>query len=46
MLITSQSSGITNIDKFALEIKELPDYDKEEVYTHLQEHGFGQHIAE
>ena len=46
MLITSQSNGMTNIDKFALEVKELPDYDKEEVYTHLQEHGFGQHIAE
>ena len=46
MLVTSQTNGITNIDKFALEVRELPDDGKEEVYTHFQENGFGQHIAE
>ena len=47
MLVNSKSSsGLTNIDMFAREIKDLSELDKDAVYTHLQEHGFGQHIAE
>jgi hypothetical protein len=42
----SNSSGTTNINTFVQEVKELADDDKDEVYTHFQEHGFGQYISE
>lgn len=47
MLVNSKnSSGVTSIDVFAKELRDLSEIDKDAVYTHLQENGFGQHIAE
>jgi hypothetical protein len=47
LLVNSKgANGATNIDMFAREIKELDEMDKDAVYTHFQENGFGQHIAE
>jgi hypothetical protein len=47
MLLSSKSSsGTTNINTFAQEVKELDEDGKDEVYTHFQEHGFGQYIPE
>lgn len=40
------STGTTGIGVFANSLKELEEIDKDEVYTHLQENGFGQFIAE
>ena len=47
MLLSSKSSsGTTNINTFAQEVKELDEDGKDEVYTHFQENGFGQYIPE
>lgn len=40
------SQGYINIDEFAVSIKEFEELDRDQVYTHLQENGFGQHIPE
>ncbi len=42
----SDSTGLINISSFAQSVKELEENEKDEVYTHLQENGFGQYIAE
>lgn len=47
LLIESRNSqGILSINEFANAVKELPDLEKEQVYTHFQENGFGQYIPE
>jgi hypothetical protein len=47
MLVESRNSqGIISINEFANAVKTLPDLEKEQVYTHFQEHGFGQYIPE
>lgn len=46
-LVEAKSSqGTTNINEFAKSVLELNDLDKDQVYTHLQENGFGQYIPE
>lgn len=40
------SHGITSINEFASSIKSLDENDKDQVYTHFQENGFGQYIPE
>lgn len=40
------STGTTGIGVFANSLRDLDEIEKDEVYTHLQEHGFGQFIAE
>lgn len=40
------SSGVVNISSFAILVKELDEIEKDEVYAHLQNHGFGQYIPE
>lgn len=40
------STGTTNIGVFANSLRDLDEIEKDEVYTHLQENGFGQFIAE
>lgn len=47
MLVQARTSqGTTSIDEFANSARELDEFDKDQVYTHLQENGFGQHIPE
>jgi hypothetical protein len=47
MLVGSKStSGVTSINTFAQEVRDLSDDDKDEIYTHFQENGFGQYIPE
>lgn len=47
MLVNSRNtSGITSINMFAQEVRDLSEEDKDEVYTHFQENGFGQYIPE
>jgi hypothetical protein len=47
MLTNSKNStGVTNINMFAQEVKDLSEEDKDEIYTHFQENGFGQYIPE
>ena len=47
MLVEARNSqGMTNINDFAKSLKELPELAKDQVYTHFQENGFGQHIPE
>lgn len=46
-LVEARSSqGATNINEFAQSVLELNELDKDQVYTHLQENGFGQYIPE
>jgi hypothetical protein len=40
------SQGTTNINEFVQSVKEFGENDKDDVYTHLQENGFGQYIPE
>lgn len=40
------SQGITNINDFARGLRDLPELDKDQVYTHFQANGFGQYIPE
>ncbi len=40
------STGTININTFAQEVKVLDEMDKDAVYTHFQENGFGQYIPE
>jgi hypothetical protein len=40
------SQGYTGIDEFAIGVRDLSELDKDQIYTHLQENGFGQHIPE
>jgi hypothetical protein len=47
MLVDAKNSqGITNINDFARSLQDLPELDKDQVYTHFQENGFGQFIPE
>jgi hypothetical protein len=47
LLVESRNGqGILSINEFANAVKELPDLEKEQVYTHFQENGFGQYIPE
>ena len=38
--------GTTHIGEFAKNLKVLEELEKDQVYTHLQENGFGQYISE
>ena len=40
------TQGITTITEFAQSPRRLEDIEKDQVYTHLQENGFGQYIPE
>lgn len=40
------NQGFISIDEFAKSVKEFDELDRDQVYTHLQENGFGQHIPE
>jgi len=40
------SQGTTHIDEFAKSVRVLDELEKDQVYTHLQENGFGQYIPE
>jgi hypothetical protein len=40
------SQGITHIDEFAKSVRVLDELEKDQIYTHLQENGFGQYIPE
>ena len=47
MLVEAKSSqGITNINEFAKLVKEMDELDKDQVYSHFIENGFGQYIPE
>lgn len=41
-----QLNGTTSIVSFAQELRDLDEIERDEVYAHLQEHGFGQYISE
>jgi hypothetical protein len=40
------SQGSTSITTFVQSVRDLEEIDKDQVYTHLQENGFGQFIPE
>jgi hypothetical protein len=40
------SQGTTSINEFAQSVQDLNELEKDQVYTHLQENGFGQYIPE
>lgn len=47
MLVECRSGqGYTNINEFARLLLELNEVDKDQVFTHFQETGFGQYIPE
>jgi flagellin-specific chaperone FliS len=47
MLIDSKNSqGLVNIGGFSQSLKHLDEFSKDQIYTHLQENGFGQFIPE
>ena len=47
MLVEAKSSqGITNINEFAKLVKEMDELDKDQIYSHFIENGFGQYIPE
>jgi flagellin-specific chaperone FliS len=47
MLVEAKSSqGITNINEFAKLVKEMDELDKDQIYSHFIENGFGQFIPE
>jgi hypothetical protein len=47
LLIDSRNSqGLISINEFARFVKDLPELEKEQVYNHFQENGFGQYIPE
>ena len=47
ILVESRNSqGVTNISEFSMNVKDLPELERDQVYSHLQENGFGQYIPE
>ena len=47
MLVEAKTSqGITNINEFAKLVKEMDELDKDQIYSHFIENGFGQYIPE
>ena len=47
MLVDARNTqGTTNLNDFAKSLKELPELDKDQVYSHFIETGFGQYIPE
>ena len=47
MLVEAKNSqGITNINEFAKLVKEMDELDKDQIYSHFIENGFGQYIPE
>lgn len=40
------SQGTTSINEFANAVLDLNELEKDQVYTHMQENGFGQYIPE
>jgi uncharacterized protein YabN with tetrapyrrole methylase and pyrophosphatase domain len=47
LLVEAKSSqGFINIDEFARSVKAFDELDRDQIYSHLQENGFGQHIPE
>ena len=40
------TQGFTSISEFTQAVRSLEDVEKDQVYTHLQENGFGQYIPE
>lgn len=47
ILVDSKNSqGSVSINEFAQGVRELSELDKDQVYTHMQENGFGQYIPE
>jgi hypothetical protein len=47
MLVDARTTqGITNLNDFAKSVKELSELDKDQVYSHFIENGFGQYIPE
>lgn len=47
MLVQSKNGqGLVSINEFAQSILDLEDLEKDQVFTHLQENGYGQYIPE
>lgn len=47
MLVDARNTqGTTNLNDFAKSVKELSELDKDQVYSHFIENGFGQYIPE
>lgn len=47
MLVDARNAqGVTNISEFSMTAKELNEIERDQVYSHLQENGFGQYIPE
>ncbi len=47
ILIQSRNSqGLVSINEFAQSTLDLDDLDRDQVFTHLQENGYGQYIPE
>jgi hypothetical protein len=47
MLVEAKNSqGVVNINEFAQNVKNMEELDKDQIYAHLQENGFGQYIPE
>jgi hypothetical protein len=47
LLVQSRNSqGLVSINEFTQSILDLDDLDKDQVFTHLQENGYGQYIPE
>ena len=47
LLVESKNTqGIVSINSFANSVKELSEEDRDQIYTHFQEVGFGQYIPE
>jgi hypothetical protein len=47
MLVEAKTSqGTTNINEFAKLVKDLDELDKDQIYSHFIENGFGQYIPE
>ena len=47
MLVEAKTSqGTTNINEFAKLVKDMDELDKDQIYSHFIENGFGQYIPE
>ena len=47
MLVEAKTSqGTTNINEFSKLVKEMDELDKDQIYSHFIENGFGQYIPE
>lgn len=46
LTVSKNASGVTSINMFAQEVKDVLGEDRDEIYTHFQENGFGQYIPE